>query len=343
MKPVFRGAVAFFIFCLAASVVRAANGVEKVSWSEMPKAVQKLAHAHIVRHGKAQKSVEGENVFYDMEGKKNGKHVELSASADGKLIWLDEEIEFTNAPGAVQAAMRKIAAPAKIETIHKVRDDGDLSFVADVSVGEKNLSLEFGDDGVLQSTTEDLTWSQIPLAAQKMAKAQIGTNEIVSLSKVTEDKEVRFVVDYAKNGVEQELSVSPQGDLLEMEIALEETPAATQKTIKENLGGGKITEINRTSEEGEIFYDVDFETGSTTKFMSVAATGELVSVEEEISFTSVPAVAQKAIQSNLNGRSLASVTRRVEDGETFYDISASKEGRDEEFTISESGDLVDDE
>jgi uncharacterized membrane protein YkoI len=331
------------VFSLVAANAFGENGVEKISWSQLPTKVQKVAHAHITRHGPAQKSTEDGEVFYDVGGMKNGKHVELSANADGKILSLEQEVDLAKTPEAVQAGVKKTSANGKVGKVQKVTEDAEVSFVADISEGTKNYSLEFNPTGELQSRTEEIPWAQIPPAAQKTLKGEIAQNEVESFTKVTEDNEVSFSAQIIKGGKEREISVSPEGELVAFEFSLSETPMAVQKVIKERVGAGKVDEINKTSDGGKIFYDVEFSKDGNSHFISVNVNGNIASEEEEVSLLKVPAVAQKAIQSALNGRSAETITKRTEDGEVFYDVTISKKGANEEFSVSPAGEVFKDE
>ena len=74
-------------------------------------------------------------------------------------------------------------------------------------------------------------------------------------------------------------------------VSLSETPAAVQKIIQSQVGGGKMGEIDKTSNAGETVYDVDLTAadGSDRDF-SVAEDGTLLSVE--VPLAEMPAAAQ---------------------------------------------------
>jgi uncharacterized membrane protein YkoI len=340
MKKFFLFPILIFLLALNSY---GANGVEKISWSQLPASVQKVAHSHISRHGPAQKSTEDGEIFYDVGGMKNGKHVELSANADGKILSLEQEVDLAKTPKPVQNGIKQNSGNGKIGKVKKVTEDGEVTFVAEISEGTKKYSLEFNPAGELQNRTEEIPWAQIPAAALKTLKPEIGQNEVELIEKVTEGSDVSFTARIIRGEKEREISVSSQGELLASEFSLSELPFAVQKTIKEHVGSGKIDGIDKTSDEGKVFYDVDFSRDGKSRFLSVNANGTLASEEEEVSLTLVPAVAQKAIQSELKGNSLKAITKRMEDGQIFYDVTFSKKGVDEEFTVSADGEVLKEE
>jgi hypothetical protein len=56
-------------------------------------------------------------------------------------------------------------------------------------------------------------------------------------------------------------------------IALDECPLAVQETIKAHLDGGTITELERTTDHGEVLYEVDLRTDDGVVEFDVAEDG----------------------------------------------------------------------
>ena len=78
-------------------------------------------------------------------------------------------------------------------------------------------------------------------------------------------------------------------------VALSDTPAAVQKTITVQVADGKVDEINRTTQDGEIVFAVDYaaKSGDDRDF-TVAEDGTLLSVGVELA--DLPAAVQKTIK-----------------------------------------------
>ena len=64
-------------------------------------------------------------------------------------------------------------------------------------------------------------------------------------------------------------------------VKLDECPAAVQKTIKQNTGGGKILEIEKTEEKGSVVYEAEVEKDGKKFDIEVAADGKLIKVEDD--------------------------------------------------------------
>jgi uncharacterized membrane protein YkoI len=120
-------------------------------------------------------------------------------------------------------------------------------------------------------------------------------------------------------------------------VTLSSTPTAVQKTIQAQVGGGQIGDITKeTGTEGNV-YDVDLtaKDGSDRDF-SVGEDGTLLSVEVKLEET--PAAAQTTIQTELNGGSLDSIDKNLDDTDISYDVSGTdKSGKEVDFTVNDDG------
>jgi hypothetical protein len=123
-------------------------------------------------------------------------------------------------------------------------------------------------------------------------------------------------------------------------VALAATPAVVQKVINARVSGGKLESIEKSFEDGEITFDVDWtdQSGKEGSF-TVAEDGTMLSVQVELSAT--PEAVQKTIQTQLNGSALKSLEKDVEDTNSFsYNAQVAKDGREWWFSVDEDGTLL---
>ena len=65
-------------------------------------------------------------------------------------------------------------------------------------------------------------------------------------------------------------------------VAMTELPAAVQKTIQDNLGGGTVTETAKETEGGKTYYDAEVGKSDGEKVeIKVAEDGTLISLGKE--------------------------------------------------------------
>ena len=65
-------------------------------------------------------------------------------------------------------------------------------------------------------------------------------------------------------------------------VALTDLPAAVQKTIQDNLGGGTITETAKETKDGKTYYEAEVKKSGGEKVeIKVAEDGKLIGVGQE--------------------------------------------------------------
>jgi len=193
----------------------------------------------------------------------------------------------------------------------------------------------FADD---QSKTVAL--SETPAAVQKTVQAQTGGGKLGDIDKVLDGGETIFDVELtAKDGQEKDFTVAEDGTLLSVEVALAETPAPVQKSIKTLVGGGELESIDNNLDDAEITYDVELTaTNGRKKDFTIADDGTLLSAEVALSET--PDVVQKTIATQMNGGKLESIDKNFDDDGISYDVEVkAKDGQKKNFTVGADGSL----
>ena len=73
-----------------------------------------------------------------------------------------------------------------------------------------------------------------------------------------------------------------QWDENKQRVAMTELPAAVQKTIQDNVGGGTISQTAKETEGGRTYYDAEVQkTGGEKVEIMVAEDGKLIAVGKE--------------------------------------------------------------
>lgn len=121
-------------------------------------------------------------------------------------------------------------------------------------------------------------------------------------------------------------------------VSLSSLPAPVQKTIRTQAGDGKIGDIERLEEEGEVYFDTTVNKAGTERSMSVGEDGTLLSVEVALSET--PEAVRKAIQTQVGAGTLDNIDKVFEDGKERYDIDfTTKDKTERNFVVSTNGKL----
>jgi uncharacterized membrane protein YkoI len=121
-------------------------------------------------------------------------------------------------------------------------------------------------------------------------------------------------------------------------VRLSELPPAAQKAIHQQLGNGKLGEIAKSIEKGEIVYEVEMTKQRKTRHFTVDEQGELLA--EEVFIGELPRPVQKAIRGHVGKGVLGDISKITEDGVINYEVEMTKEGKSRSFTLGEDGKLT---
>jgi len=123
-------------------------------------------------------------------------------------------------------------------------------------------------------------------------------------------------------------------------VVLSEIPVAARNAIQARVGDGKLGSIEKTSQGGEIVYDVGLTAGNgQERDFTVADDGTLLSVE--VTLAETPAAVQKSIQTLAKSGKLESIDKEMDGSDTTYDIGLKgSTGTDEGFVIDDDGALL---
>jgi hypothetical protein len=121
----------------------------------LPQAVRDTAKAHMENalpvSISSAKGAQGWD--YQVNTRLNGKYHDLVIDDKGKLVAVKDETELAALPGPAKAAIEKQAGSARIITLEKVTEDGQISYgavVKDDAQG-KVIQLRVGADGAAKS------------------------------------------------------------------------------------------------------------------------------------------------------------------------------------------------
>ncbi|TLD72440.1 hypothetical protein FEM03_03545 [Phragmitibacter flavus] len=126
------------------------------------------------------------------------------------------------------------------------------------------------------------------------------------------------------------------------DLKLSQTPEAVQATVRDNLRGGKVDDIDRVQLEGRTMYKVEVDLpdrkgGDDDDLkLYIDADGKLLKSREDMAFSALPAAVQTAARNQ--GGEIEDVERVSANGTVSYEV----EFDDPDLTIvfSESGEVM---
>ncbi|MES2438324.1 MAG: hypothetical protein V4584_04635 [Verrucomicrobiota bacterium] len=121
--------------------------------------------------------------------------------------------------------------------------------------------------------------------------------------------------------------ITAAGPAMAGEIPLADCPAAVQATIRQNLRGGLLDEVESYSIQGKELYiaEVEFPDDRELK-IHVAADGALIKIREETALAEIPEVVRKAIDSKLGDGTLDDVEKETVGRTVTFHVEIEREG-----------------
>jgi len=116
---------------------------------EAPSIVQKAIEKELRggRCGEIHKAIEDGEVSYDVEIIANGKVRLLTFDPGGVLVYQAEPVQVHDTPEAVQQTLKSQLQNAKLSSIEKTIEDGELTYAVELIKAGKRQSLSIRSDG----------------------------------------------------------------------------------------------------------------------------------------------------------------------------------------------------
>jgi uncharacterized membrane protein YkoI len=265
-------------FALAAL---AADTSSQVALPQTPPAVQKAIATRIADGAleEIDQSIEDGETLFDVSFiTKAGAEQGFTLADDGTL--LSVEVELAATPPAVQKAISAEAPGWNLEGIDQSMDDTEVSYDVDISKDGRERTFTVADDGDLLSAQVDLVFTPAPV--QAAIKAQVAGGALQSVDEDFDPAGNTFDVEaISKTGTPQSFTVDQNGTVISVEVTLAQVPPPAAKTIRAQIGDGKILRIDKslTEKEGKVLpYDVegrkdgkefDFSVGPKGRFLGM--------------------------------------------------------------------------
>lgn len=298
---------------------------EEIAWAQVAPAAQTIAKSFFDKPDVVERKTENNQVIFHMTGSKEGKDAELEVTSGGKLLNSEQEIAFAEIQPRVQEQIRKVSQNAKLSSITKIFDGQQLTYEIEVAKGTQELSFSLTELGIMLSSEEPIAFEKLSAPVQKTIRGEIGHAKINQITKVVEDGEISYDIEAKKqNGKVLELSVDMDGDLISMEVAFNQLPKAVQDAIREKTSDSKIENISKSTEDGDVFYDVETKKGDREIVLSFGDDGLLSSEDEKIALADLPAPLQAVIRTEgPHDSHVTEIWRSNDEDGTSYDVEFS--------------------
>jgi uncharacterized membrane protein YkoI len=246
------------------------------------------------------------------------------------------KIRLPQAPTAVKTTINETLKGGKLKELLRRVEDGETTFEATMTRGAVTREFVIAPDGELLSL--EIGLEETPAAVRAIIQRVAGTGKIERIDKTFEDGEASFEISMERDGKSRDFTVSSNGVLTRYEMSFEELPPLIRKAVQASVAVNQIERVDRTFDNGELDYDVQFTTNGETRVLTIGTNGVLSRIE--VGLNEISVAVRKTIQAQLRGWKLGDIDKSIDEGEITYEVTAKKGRATREFTVDPNGKLL---
>jgi uncharacterized membrane protein YkoI len=183
----------------------------------------------------------------------------------------------------------------------------------------------------------------LPIPVRRTVLAEMANGTLDSANRTNGDAgEVIYDVDFTRAGKSRNMTVALDGQLLDIQVFLDETPVAARAAIRTLSQGGQLGDITKNIGDNDDFtYEAEITRDGATRAFTVDDKGVLLATQ--VLLRETPPSVQETIQARVGGEILDDITKTMDGDEVNYDVAMTKAGRRRTFTVSPGGALVEEQ
>lgn len=198
-----------------------------------------------------------------------------------------QQLSLNQLPQAVQKTMTEHSGGANVENIRESNRNGQPCYTATFDRGALKGTMTVGQNGSLMSLQESadfavgielpkleknkIAFDQLPQPVQETIKQQAGSAQLGDLSKSEVNGQQLYRAEFNHEGIHHELFVSKDGKIASQvqetafaiapmqqvrSLDLKDTPRAVQKSVRRDVAGARVTDVDQAQWNGQTVYSV---------------------------------------------------------------------------------------
>ena len=200
-----------------------------------------------------------------------------------------QEIKLSDCPAAVRKTIEAEARGAKIEAVHKEKEEDETIYWTEVTIGGKTYAIGVLEDGTLTEMNlavddAELPFDRCPAAVQATFRREAFGEKLESVGKDMKYGVTIYETVVHHKGKSYEIVVAEDGTLVEKvlviedeEVELAKCPATVQAALREHAKGGTIGDITRSTGIGRPTFEAEVKIKDKVYLIEVAENGVLIS------------------------------------------------------------------
>jgi uncharacterized membrane protein YkoI len=200
-------------------------------------------------------------------------------------------------PKPVQDTIRAQLGQGKLDGVTRSSEDGDTIYDVEMTRDGKVRGFTVRADGELLAM--EVFLAETPAAVQKVIQQQQGPGKLEGIDRTTVKGRIQYEASVVRDRKPRDFTVSYEGELLELQMYLEELPEPTRKAIEREAASGKLGDIFRTTKDGQTRYEFEVTQNNKTRGLTLDSSGKLV--DSEVFLDELPPEVRQTIQSRVEG------------------------------------------
>jgi uncharacterized membrane protein YkoI len=123
----------------------------------------------------------------------------------------EKKINMKNVPAAVQQAITKESAGAKLKGLATEVEDGKRLYEAEFDVNGHARDVSFDENGAVVSVEEEIALDKIPAPARAAIEKAAGTGKVTMVETITAGGTLAYEAQLNKSGKKSEIKVDAAG------------------------------------------------------------------------------------------------------------------------------------
>jgi uncharacterized membrane protein YkoI len=242
-------------------------------------------------------------------------------------------------PKAVQDTIRAQLGQGKLGSITRTSEDGEIIYDVEMTREGKVRGFAVNAEGDLLAM--EVFLSETPAAVQKVIQQQQGPGKLEGIDRTTDHGRIHYEASIVRDGKPRDFTVSHEGELIELQMYLEELPGPIRKAIEREAAGGKLGDIFRTTDDGETRYEFEVTRNNKTRGLTLDSSSKLV--DSQVFLDELPPEVHKTIQSRVDGGKLGQIHKVIDETEITYQAELTIKRKSLTLTLDPKGIVVEEE
>jgi uncharacterized membrane protein YkoI len=132
-------------------------------------------------------------------------------------------------------------------------------------------------------------------------------------------------------------------ETLAQQVPLSAVSEPARIAIEKSTAGGQIKKIEKEEVDGKVVYDVEATVGGKDMEYDVASDGTVLTVEQSVSYDSLPAEVRTAAEKYFGSAAGLKAAKELENGKTFYEVEGTKKNKAVALKLTDVGRIVEEE